>query len=298
MYAPEHIVVPVDFSALSRSAVARAASLARRFETPLHLVHGTPYAMAPWTHEFALPAGTWEALRSDAEEQLAQLEKQLREDGLEVTAEVQPAGPVAAIEAVCAKHGSTLVVMGTHGYSGLRHVMLGSVTEQTLRTVEAPILAVKEPVEEAAAPIGRILYATDFSLHAQRAGEVARGLAKRLEAHLDIVHAFQLPASLAGAYDIPASPELLTTLREKAESLLATALEACEAAGLSCRAHLVDGFASEVVSAEARRLGSRLVVMGTRGSSGLAHILLGSVAERTLRSAPCSVLAARATTEG
>jgi nucleotide-binding universal stress UspA family protein len=58
--------------------------------------------------------------------------------------------------------------------------------------------------------------------------------------------------------------------------------------------HLLQGSPSEVIADLARTLGSDLIVMGTRGNSGLKHLLLGSVAERTLRMAPCSVLAVNA----
>ena len=65
------------------------------------------------------------------------------------------------------------------------------------------------------------------------------------------------------------------------------------AAKLSVKTHLRKGLAVEMIASEAERLESDLIVMGTRGHTGFAHVSLGSVAERTLRLAPCSVLTTR-----
>jgi universal stress protein E len=64
--------------------------------------------------------------------------------------------------------------------------------------------------------------------------------------------------------------------------------------GIAATPHLSEGPAAPAIVGLAERLGADLIVMGTRGHTGLRHVLLGSVAERTLRHAPCSVMTVKA----
>ena len=115
-------------------------------------------------------------------------------------------------------------------------------------------------------------------------------MAQRFGARVDVLHVFMLPASAIGPYGIPPSDEVVAKLRARAEELLEGASEPLEHAEVAFERHLHQGLPSEVVAREAERLGSDLIVMGTRGHTGLKHVFLGSVTERTVRIAPCSVL--------
>jgi universal stress protein A len=152
---------------------------------------------------------------------------------------------------------------------------------------------VKEDPAKAEEPITRILLAVDFSAHSDRAVEIAAGLAKRFGATVDALHAFELP----GEYIPFASPfgvELARKVEVSASEMLESACERLQNDQLSVRLHVRRGRPSLVIAELAEETGCQLIVMGTRGNSGLAHVLLGSVAERTLRIAPCSVLVAHA----
>ena len=83
---------------------------------------------------------------------------------------------------------------------------------------------------------------------------------------------------------------LITEARDQAAKELQAAVAKAEKAGLSVKSHLAEVPAAQAIAHLAEELGVDLVVMGTRGNTGLKHVLLGSVAERTLRHAPCSVL--------
>jgi nucleotide-binding universal stress UspA family protein len=290
VYAPREIVVPIDFSEPSQAAVQRALGLARAFGTSIHLVHSLQYPDIGSYWEFDLPPKTWEATREQARTALLQLENELATEGVSVSSTLAETDPVSAIEAAVDQYQSNLIVMGTHGRSGFKHAVLGSVAECTLRTVNCPTLVVKETETQARRAIGRILVATDFSIHSKRAAMLACGLAEKLGASVDILHVVMLPSCAVGPYGIPPSDAVVEQLREKASELLQDATGLFQKSELRVESHLHQGLPSEVLASEAERLDADLIVMGTRGNTGLKHIFLGSVTERTLRTAPCSVM--------
>lgn len=139
-----------------------------------------------------------------------------------------------------------------------------------------------------------ILVPTDFSPHSERGLEHAIYLAKETGSavHLVLAYAHPIPPSPPGAVLIP--NDFWGTDRDGAERRLEEAFESVKAARLKGAPHLVDDYPEQAIVTLAQRLSADLIVMGTRGRTGLAHVLLGSVAERTLRLAPCPVLMVRA----
>lgn len=135
-----------------------------------------------------------------------------------------------------------------------------------------------------------ILVATDFSESAEHALEEAIGLARRLDARIHLMHAYELPALLPGAEASAASAELDRSIRSSSRAALEELAERVRSASLQVAVEVANGAPTEVIVRRARELGADLIVMGTRGRSGLSHVLLGSVAERTVRTAPCPVL--------
>jgi nucleotide-binding universal stress UspA family protein len=290
-----NIIVPTDFSPLCESAGRRAATFATLDGATIHLVHAVRYPAVATPYEVSVPAGVWEGVRKGAQEKLEDTRKALEaEAGVTVSAEVSDAtDPARAISEAVEAHDADLIVMGTHGHSGIKHAFLGSVAERTLRNADCPVLAVKEAGATAAAPISRILVAMDFSSHADEAARVATQLAKRLRATVDVLHAFDLPRDY-----IPYTSAFGVELEQKIEAGVAEKLEEVrerlEATDVPVTLHYRRGHPALTIAETAKETGCQLIVMGTRGQSGLAHVLLGSVAERTLRAAPCSVLVVKA----
>lgn len=149
------ILVPVDFSRPSERALERAGELARAFGARLHLLHS--YAVpvqGVLPYDFAVPDHVWEGIRQAAERRLESLREKAAATGAPVTTELSAEPAVEAIVKAAGARGADLVVMGTHGHSGLRHVLLGSVAERTIRAAPCWVLAVKEDAggSDAAAP--------------------------------------------------------------------------------------------------------------------------------------------------
>jgi len=135
-----------------------------------------------------------------------------------------------------------------------------------------------------------ILVPTDFSPHSERAVALALELAKLAGGSIHLLHCYQLHPGGVSPYGISAPPEFDAKIREAAAESLQAVERQLAAEGIPVTTHITPSYPSEAVSELAEEIGADLIVMGTRGSTGLQHILLGSVAERTLRQAPCPVL--------
>ena len=136
----------------------------------------------------------------------------------------------------------------------------------------------------------RILIAVDFSEHGKKAIEAGGDLAKQFGAKVDLVHAFELPLPILTPYEVALPENFIGEARDAAGRELARVEQQLAGKGLEVESHLRDGPPDVAIDALARDLGTDLIVIGTRGNTGLKHVLLGSVAERTLRHAPCPVL--------
>jgi nucleotide-binding universal stress UspA family protein len=295
MDAIRNIVVPTDFSPLADAAGARAAFIAQLDGAEVHLVHALTLPMLSSPYQYPVSDSRWKSVQRAAREQLERASKAIETRGLQdVTTELVDArNPVDAIEAcVCARRAD-LVVMGTHGYGRLEQTFLGSVTERTMRRLDVPVLAVKEDVETAAKPIAKLLVAVDFSPFSDRAVATAAALATRLHASLDVVHAFDI-AFDSDDYLSAMDPDLGQRVEMRARAKLAEVGQRLERDGVPARVHFLRGRPHVAIADHASAIGCQLIVMGTHGRTGFSHLLLGSVAERTLRLAPCSVLCVKA----
>ena len=145
--------------------------------------------------------------------------------------------------------------------------------------------------------ITKILVPMDFSPHADRAFGYATSLARRLGAELTLVHVVEDPYA-TGAWGaegyLPNVGELLQELIVGTERQLAKLKETEAAQGLTVKTAVVTGRPSQAIIDRAASEGCDLIVMGTHGRTGLSHAVMGSVAERVLRKAPCPVLTVRA----
>jgi len=135
--------------------------------------------------------------------------------------------------------------------------------------------------------LSRILVATDFSPHADRALEWAAALARRFSAELEIATSVYLVpfAAVPAGYGMP--PDYLRGVREAADRRLGDLAARLAGEGLRVRHTVLHEDPSSGICALARELRVDLVALGTRRRAGLAHVLLGSVAERVARLAPC-----------
>ncbi len=142
-----------------------------------------------------------------------------------------------------------------------------------------------------------LLVPVDFSTHSDHALECAIGLAKTFGAKIHIIHAYHLPIQVATPDQIVIPQDFWTAVRDSAARKLEKAVQKVTAEGLQAEMHLAEMPPAQAVTQTAEKIGADLIIMGTRGLTGLKHVLLGSVAERTIRTAPCPVMTVKADPE-
>ncbi len=145
--------------------------------------------------------------------------------------------------------------------------------------------------------IKTILVPTDFSEHSTVAVQTAVDLAKTLGASLHLVHVLHFPVLVAAPGQVAIPQDLWTQIRDGAARKLEKAKQGVAASGVAAETHLSEGANAQAIVELAEKVKADLIVIGTRGLSGLKHVMLGSVAERTVRLAPCPVMTVKADAE-
>ncbi len=140
------ILVPVDFSEHSTAALEAAVELARVFDSKIHLLHCyqiQPGSMSPYA--VAIPSSYFPEIRDAASRHLAEWQEKHVPAGIPVETSMMSEAPSEAIVETAKKIGADLIVMGTRGLSGFKHVMLGSVAERTVRFAPCSVMTVHAP---------------------------------------------------------------------------------------------------------------------------------------------------------
>jgi len=187
--------------------------------------------------------------------------------------------------------GADLIVVGSVGDSGRHHGLFGGVAEHVVKHAHLPVLVARPGGET-----GRVLLATDFSSPAEPAAQLAADEAVRRCGAITVVHSVELVGPTMAMGEPAANPPIafgaypVEEMRAVAHDRLADTLVHL---GISGDIEVTEGPPSEAIVEVARRTHAELVVIGTSGLSGIDRLLLGSVASRVVREAPCSVLVAR-----
>ena len=136
------IVVPTDFSANSAVAIRPALALAGKFDARLILVHVID---APSTEAGHAAKDAFRGLVEMAREQLEEFGGREIGGAAPWTPDVAVGPPYLAITEAAKRHGADLIVLATHGRSGVLHLLLGSVAERVIRSACCPVLTVRVP---------------------------------------------------------------------------------------------------------------------------------------------------------
>jgi nucleotide-binding universal stress UspA family protein len=288
------ILVATDFSSHAERALAHALELAKLFSAELELfssAYVSPATLAAVSLGMApeLIGG----LRRETEQKIETLAGTLRARGFRASSSTSTDEPSAAIAARAAALGADLVAVGTRGHTGLAHVLLGSVAERVAQTAQAAVLTAHAD-SPAPAPYRSVLVPTDFSADSDAAVAWARVLVARTGGRLVLLHAYDLPsiAVTGSGYAVASVEKALAEaarqrIGELRESLRGTEVET-----------VVSAARPEPAIFEAvDRAHADAVVMGTRGRTGLAHVLLGSTAERVIRRSHVPVITVKAATQ-
>ena len=145
--------------------------------------------------------------------------------------------------------------------------------------------------------VQHILVPTDFSAYADQALAYAIALAQALQARLTLLHVFHLSPLSVGEMPPAVLTATLHEMETNAQQRMQATLARVHHAGLQVDSAIIEGLPFQTILDTAKDKGVDLIIMGTHGRTGLTHVLMGSVAEKILRLAPCPVLVTRKTTE-
>ena len=288
------ILVATDFSATATAAIDWAVELARQQGGSVELVHAITVPLS--IPGYVPSAGNFQTeVTRAAEARLAEAAAALGGTGLEIATFLDTGTPSQVILDRAEAISPLAIVLGTRGLTGLRHLLLGSTAQQVVHDAHCPVLAVHPGDFGKHRVIRTILVPTDFSPAAELAIATAHRLLAPLEqdARLILLHAFNLPVEYTAYGVIPTSLRYMEDTGLEAERRLYEAAQALQREGLTVETVAREGDPAHVIAEEAERRGADLIAVGTRGLSGLRHLLVGSTAERAVEHAPCPVMTIR-----
>lgn len=146
------ILCPVDFSESSEHALRYAKAFAQAHQARLLLLHVVDLPAGYLTSEIPLPADALEQQKAACTENLTAVTETVRREHPQTDWLVEEGNPSPRIIETARKHNVDLIVIGTHGRTGLAHVLLGSVAEKVVRRAPCPVLTVKHPEHEFVTP--------------------------------------------------------------------------------------------------------------------------------------------------
>ncbi len=282
------ILFPTDFSESAQHALKQAVELALVHKATLFIFHA-----------ILLHTDDPQQLKSRLNEYLDQLEKETLErlqsksdeiKGRGVAVEISTEKSVSPFEVIIDKAntiGPDLIVMGTHGRSGVGKFLLGSVAEKVLRHAPCHVLTLRKDsaIAEGAGGFERVIVPVDFTDHSRRALDLASTLLSK-NGKLILVHVVATPihpSFYAGGVTrmFQLDPDLPNRIKANLKEWLGD---------LPGEVVAAEGEVHSEVMKVGKEKDAQLVVMGTRGLGGVEHFLVGSVTEKIVRLSKIPVL--------
>jgi nucleotide-binding universal stress UspA family protein len=294
----KNIMCLTDLSKFSNQTIYYGLALAREFESRLYLCHVVDIpSMAHYAEAHIDPMEQQNQIISHAEATLAGL---TRDEKIDWQPLITVGPTVSEISRLVKEKIIDLVISASHGRSGLKRLVLGSVTEELMRVIPCPMLVIRgdenydkqpEPVEFR---LKKIMVGCDFSLDSTLAIRYALSFAQEFEAELHLIHvmeptAYQNLSKAVKDAEKGYQHELRKLIGKKLDNLIP------EDAGNWCfpKTTLLEGRADEKIVEYAKQYNIDLIVLGVRGHGLVETLFLGSTTDRVARQAPCPVLSVR-----
>jgi nucleotide-binding universal stress UspA family protein len=302
----ERIVTPLDGSNTAEGALPYARTLAERLGVIVELLEVIDASEISGNVSAATAALINQARTSDmADQYLTEIAN--RFPRIRTRCRVVQGSAAAIVIDVAAENKETLIIMASHGRSGLHRWLLGSVAEKVLRGTSNPLLLIRTteriPADGQAA-FESIVVPLDGSKPAEAALAKALELARSMKIEIVLMRAYELPAtayyraddypSNAAAF-IPSHAELVEEMsREAREYLDAKVQEISAHDSVKVRAEIIEGPAAEQIIELAQNIPNSLIATSTHGRSGVSRWILGSVTEKIVHYSHRPVLVVRA----
>jgi nucleotide-binding universal stress UspA family protein len=282
------ILVPLDGSQLSQRALEPAIAMGKCAGTELLLVR-TPVVD---TLSFAVTGSKQAEARNDALLYLETIRKSNEQPDLHIQTRLVEGDVAGAIVDTALSEQVDLIIMSTHGYSGLTRWVLGSVTEKVLRSAPCPVLAVR-----AARHPQKVLITLDGSPLSERAIEPGLAVAQSLNAAVTLLRVVPRMSTdgKLDEHERGLSRRMQEDWIEEAKNYLSARSEAAARSGVAIKSEVRIGSPADIILEHIETYGTDLIVMATHGRTGLKRWVYGSVTAKVLRSVNCSMLVIRPT---
>jgi len=281
----EDVLVPFDGSEGAAEVLHHASEIAHWADATIHVLYVADTNRDSVT---VVEGQTVDALAQEGEDIVEEATKTLDSLGVPSETDVVQGDPAPTIVEYAERYDYDLVVMPTHGREGLSRYLIGSVSEKVVRLSSVPVLTVRmQPDEQLTFPYEDILIPTDGSTAATHAAEHLVELAAALDATVHV---------LSVVDDSALGPDVRSAVSgEESEQAATDAVETvvsdAETHGVTDTVrHIEHGTPAEEILDCIESNDIHAVGMGTTGKRGTDRILLGSVAEKTVRSAPVPVM--------
>jgi nucleotide-binding universal stress UspA family protein len=276
------VIVPLDGSELAEQVLPYARAIAEKSNVPLQFVRVVAEDD---------PA-------SEREEARTYLRQQAEAIGDRVQISVRMGDPGEQIVKAAEEANNPLIVMATHGRTGLRRIFSGSVAQHVVRESGAPVFLVRrETKERQDSLVGTVAVPLDGSVYSEAALPYAKEMARDFDADLLLVRVAEtsqvygmLTPEPVGVASAEAINELTAQLIQEAQEYLEKTAAALRQEGFNVKTETLEGFPADQLLALERTVPVNLIVMATRGRSGLGRIVFGSVAERVLQNGTTPIL--------
>ncbi|MBL9017020.1 MAG: universal stress protein [Myxococcales bacterium] len=286
------ILCATDFSPGADHALRVAVRLANDANAELVVAHAWHVPAIAFSGETPYVPALLEEIATDSEKELAKVKQRALDLGAKRLSTQFGSG--IPWDRVCsfAKDDPEidLIVMGTHGRTGIRRMLLGSVAEKVIRHAPCSVLAVRGG-RDGTKMFQHVLCPVDFSDSAHYAVELAGQLAAADGLGITLFHAFDVPVRFSA--ELP--PDVIETVDRRTAALLeklATELRGKVTVPVTVRTRIGTP-GSQAIHVLEHEVTYDLAVVGSHGRTGVSRALLGSVAEKIVRHAPCPVLVAR-----
>ncbi|WP_066416266.1 universal stress protein [Halorubrum aethiopicum] len=294
----DDLLLPFDGSDGAANVLGHAADIASVTDATVHVLF-----VADTTRDSVtvIEGRTVDVLEREGKRVVSEATEALEAAGVDHDAAVRQGNPAPTIVDHAEREGHDLIVMPTRGREGLSRHLLGSVAEKVVRHSTVPVLTTRmRPDERRAFPYERILIPTDGSAGAAVGAEHGLALAAALDA---TVHGLAvvddegfdpLSGLLDDGGDDEDAPVSAVDGKAAASDALDDLADAAERHGVAeFGRHVERGDPVETIVDAVSELDAHAVVMGATGDHGDERVLLGSVAERTVRTAPVPVITVR-----
>jgi nucleotide-binding universal stress UspA family protein len=284
----QDILLPFDGSDGATGALHHAAEIAHWTDATIRVLFVADTARESVT---VVETQVVDALVQEGKDIVEEAEKTLETLGVDYDSDVVQGSPAPTIVEYAKRYDHDVIVMPTHGREGVSRYLLGSVTEKVVRLASVPVLTARmQPDEQLTFPYESILLPTDGSSSVARAAEHSLSLASALDA---TVHVLSVVDDTSVGLSVRSAISAQEREQAATDAVDDFVFEA-ETHGVANTVwHVEHGSPVEVILDTIDSNDIHAVVMGTTGRRGSERILLGSVAEKTVRSAPVPVVTVR-----